>query len=646
EYIWFVVDANGCDTPVEFELVQPEELEASHEATEILCYGDLSTVTVSAIGGTAPYRLFDGETLVATFEAGEVVSLELGAGAYSWTVTDANNCGPVVIAFALVNPDPIVLDIEAISHVLCHGDAAGVIQAAAMGGTGALTYSLNGGEPQDNGLFEGLLAGEYVVTVMDENGCSLDSDVIVINEPEPLVLTILNSTNATCDGRKDGTITYTISGGVGPYNVCLITECIDNGDNDYQPFDKSQGGMYWGLQPGWYMIKVVDQNGCEVWECVYIGINEIVVDHIVESACETSAATVNFLNPGLENVDVNAFAWSATDAMVNSNLSSLQILGGAATVTAYRNFANGTLGQITHRGTRGIGINGGTGDEVDGQERMVVEFDEAVYLSSFVVRSLFIEGNPAQAEQGKALLYLDGMLVDDIQLIAVQPTGGVGELTTNLPVAVKVDRMEFFVPQGESYSNFSEFALAKITIAEVVELVNIILDVDGDAGPFTYIWSNGATTKDLMGVAPGSYSVLIIDENNCTKMYDLVAEASCDDFEIPGDDVADNDDEEDKVEDPLTDNNLTITESISVRTYPNPFVSETTVEFTLMETSSVSLEVYNLVGERVAVLFQGTANALETYKYTFRADALPNGIYLFRLTAGDKVYHDRVILSR
>jgi len=79
--------------------------------------------------------------------------------------------------------------------------------------------------------------------------------------------------------------------------------------------------------------------------------------------------------------------------------------------------------------------------------------------------------------------------------------------------------------------------------------------------------------------------------------------------------------------------------------YPNPFNPSTTIRFALPERLTVSLRVYNLLGEEVASLVQETLNAGE-HVVDFNASRLASGMYLYKLEAGSLMQVKRMMLVK
>ncbi len=80
--------------------------------------------------------------------------------------------------------------------------------------------------------------------------------------------------------------------------------------------------------------------------------------------------------------------------------------------------------------------------------------------------------------------------------------------------------------------------------------------------------------------------------------------------------------------------------------YPNPFNPSTTIKFGLTEDTRVSLKIYNLLGEEVAVLINNKTMNAGQHSRSFNADKLASGTYIYRLSAGKNVMEKKMILVK
>lgn len=78
---------------------------------------------------------------------------------------------------------------------------------------------------------------------------------------------------------------------------------------------------------------------------------------------------------------------------------------------------------------------------------------------------------------------------------------------------------------------------------------------------------------------------------------------------------------------------------------PNPFSNKTTIEYTVEESETVTVEVYNSAGVRVSSLFSGKVEGNKLYRIDFNAGDLPTGVYIYKITTqSGKVYRDKLFL--
>jgi hypothetical protein len=73
----------------------------------------------------------------------------------------------------------------------------------------------------------------------------------------------------------------------------------------------------------------------------------------------------------------------------------------------------------------------------------------------------------------------------------------------------------------------------------------------------------------------------------------------------------------------------------AIEAYPNPMIDQTVVSFTLAAESTVSLTVYNMLGQEVARLVDTQSMSAGTFTSILHANNLLPGNYIVRLLAGD-----------
>ena len=96
----------------------------------------------------------------------------------------------------------------------------------------------------------------------------------------------------------------------------------------------------------------------------------------------------------------------------------------------------------------------------------------------------------------------------------------------------------------------------------------------------------------------------------------------------------------------IEDNSSALPDLIQLaQNYPNPFNPTTTITYDLPAKAAVTLEVFNLLGERVITLTQGIMQ-VGHHEVTFDASGLTSGVYFYRLTAGKQVKTKKMVVLK
>ena len=235
--------------------------------TPITCYGGTATVTLVVTGGTAPYSYTFNNVTNNT----GVFTGVTAANGYNYSITDANNCGPITGMLNVTQPALVVASGTQVNET-CFGQSIGSIDLSVTGGSGSYTYLWSpGGETTQD--LSSLAAGTYTVVITESNGCTVTGTTsFTITQPN-LVVASGTQVDILCNGAATGSIDLTVVGGSGSY-----TYLWSPGGETTQDIS--------GLVAGTYTVLITESNGCTVTGTTSFTINQATA--IILSALVTS----------------------------------------------------------------------------------------------------------------------------------------------------------------------------------------------------------------------------------------------------------------------------------------------------------------------------------------------------------------------
>jgi SprB repeat len=239
-YTVTVKDATGCTRTVSVTIANSAAPTVTATATPAACSNTNGTITATGSGGIAPYQYSINGTV---FQASNFFN-GLAPGTYTITIKDNTGCTSITTVTVTSTNGPAVTATTVASTC---GASSGSITATGSGGVAPYQYSINGTTFQVGNTFAGLAAGNYVVYVRDNAGCTGTVSVVVGAIAGPLITAVAAASSCIVN---DGTITATGTGGTAPLEYSI------NG-TVYQP-----GNVFTGLAPGIYTVYVRDANSC------------------------------------------------------------------------------------------------------------------------------------------------------------------------------------------------------------------------------------------------------------------------------------------------------------------------------------------------------------------------------------------------
>jgi gliding motility-associated-like protein len=244
-----VTDGNTCSATAAYQVTQAPALTYTQTSTNVTCHGgNNGSATINITGGTAPYQFNwngTGNTSNATING-------LTAGTVNVTVTDAN-C-TVTTNFIITEPTPVVVALQNQTNVSCYNGTDGALAVLASGGDNSGSYTYVWSNGGNTNAINGLAAGTYTVTCGDASACTATA-TYTITQPTQLVLNAPTIQNIGCNGGNVGSITANPSGSNPPYSYNWTQQ------SNSQTYT---GQTISNLSSDNYAITVTDQTNCSV----------------------------------------------------------------------------------------------------------------------------------------------------------------------------------------------------------------------------------------------------------------------------------------------------------------------------------------------------------------------------------------------
>jgi hypothetical protein len=499
-YELFLSDSRGCrlDTIIAVEAPQVFNLDLAIDPPS--CYGVTDGVVqvLFTETGTAPYTFqwSDGATNRDRFT--------LGAGDYQLTVTDAFGCNYVSDTINLTEPEKFRIQAYDIGQVNCSGESSGFIEVELTGGTAPYDINWVGKGVESTGIYE-IPSGNYRLQVFDQQGCPIDT-TFTITQPAPLAAAVTVIRADECDAQNKDTIRATATGGTQPYL--------------FEWSNGSQGRVIANAAPDDYNLTVTDANGCQdIIRSIKVRPRQaaLVLDtfYVTDISCfgaadATMTAKVSggsgrytylfqparlFENTAEDSITVsglnvhNSYAVTITDVSTGCRVASQKLTVSEPTPLSVSLQAlqevscaegmDGALRVSTVGGTQPYSFNwtDQSGDTISTQE-------DLINVIGGVYSLLVQDANACTAGYTNTIPSSnEPLILRDTQIV---PIACFGEMSGQINISVA-----------------------------------------GGQKPYSYNWSNGATTEDLDSLSAGIYSLTLTDADNCqVEFADLEVQES------------------------------------------------------------------------------------------------------------------------
>nr|MBC8265862.1 SprB repeat-containing protein [Flavobacteriales bacterium] len=307
----YLTDAKGCMANDTVTIIEPAELFVNIiDSLTILAYCtgvNSASLTAVASGGTPNYTYMWDDNIVVPQTTPTATALF--AGIYTITVTDSRGC----IATDTRDIDTITATMDAKIdtqlyngnvNISCFGENDGMAIVSTWGAHAPYTYQWFGPNnyTATNDSIDDLFAGTYSVTINDTNNCSINRS-INLTQPSALQYTTFASSNESCLGAANGTVSIDIQGGSSPFTAIAT----DNNSGVTTTHPMQNDSIIPGITSGIFTITLTDVNNCSS-TLIQGGNNQQIIGTSIATYANINPATVVHLNCyGISNGALSVF---------------------------------------------------------------------------------------------------------------------------------------------------------------------------------------------------------------------------------------------------------------------------------------------------------------------------------------------------
>jgi len=376
------------------------------------------------------------------------------------------------------------------TEISCFGKSDAAISISASDKNPEIFYSIDGGNSFQLGAssytFSNLSSGNYPIVIKNKFGCLKEVKTILIAEPPELKLVDIQTNDVTsCYGNNDGSILINVAGGTNPLQYSI------NGGTSYS----TNNGIFKNLPQGQYTIKIRDKNNCSI-----------------------DGYSTEIQQPNELKISIST----------TSGLKCFNDLSGSITATA-----SGGTGALQYKTQNSEYQSNGEFFYLDGGTYILTVKDENNCTKQAESVTLSepneLKTNNLSTQNVTCNGFANGS-------ISFEVVGGTPHYVTNTVNssnssisnlnALSADRYKINISDANNCNYILTVDIIEpetITATENTKHVTcnggydggISLLVEGGTKPYSYLWSNNETTKDLADISAGMYRIELSDANQC-----------------------------------------------------------------------------------------------------------------------------------